>query len=63
MPADQGMHDLLKTAVAKSIEDAAKLEAASSGSFDDYLRNIMSQLDPYSSAKGSQAPMTSLAGS
>ena len=63
MQADEDMHDLLKTAVAKSIEDAAKLEAASTGSFDDYLRDIMSQLDPYASAKGLQTPMTSLAGS
>ncbi len=63
MQTDEGMHSLLKTAVAKSIEDAANLEASSTGSFDDYLRNIMSQLDPYASANGRQEPATGLAGS
>ena len=63
MQTDGDLHDALSAAVAKSIEDAATLEAASTGSFDDYLGVIMSQLDPYKSIKHQHKPVSGLAGS
>jgi len=57
MPVDENLDGGLVQAVAKSIADAAKLEAASKGSFDDYLHDIMSQLDPHAMVKREQEPL------